>query len=55
MAVFYEIYCGRLKAYVAENVGKSVKSKGRLALPKTQLQLVASHLLKKIRYFNGRG
>ena len=55
MALFYEIYCGRVKAYMAENVVKSVKSKGRLALPKTQQQPVASHLLKKIRYFNDRG
>ena len=54
MALFYEIYFGRVEAYVAENVVKSVKSKGRLALPKSQQQLAPSHLLKKITYLNDR-
>ena len=54
MALFYEMYCGQVEAYVAENVVKSVKSKGRLALPKSQQQLVPSHLLKKMSYFNDR-
>ena len=51
MALFYEIHCGRVEAYVAENVVESIKNKGRLARPKSQQQLVPSHLIKKDNIF----
>ena len=54
MALFYQIYCGQVESYVTENVVKSVKNKGQLALPKSQQQLAASHLFQKVTYFNDR-
>ena len=54
MALFYEIHYGQVEAYVTENVSESIKNKGRLARPKSQQQLVPSHLTKKLTYFNNR-
>ena len=52
MALFYQIHCGQVEAYVAEHVVESIKHKGRLARPKSQQPLVPSHLIKKDNIFH---